>query len=127
MKIIGIDCATKSQKTGLALGHYENGTLTLKDATLGFTKTPIAQTIYKWINPDDKVLLAVDAPLGWPQNLGSTLTEHIAGEPLESDSNNLFRRETDKFIKRNVNKQPLDVGADRIARTAHSALAIMMS
>jgi hypothetical protein len=37
----------------------------------------------------------------------------------------LFRRETDRDVKRRINKQSLDVGADRIARTAHASLAFL--
>ena len=41
------------------------------------------------------------------------------------DANNLFRRHTDQEIKRRLGKQPLDVGAHRIARTAHAALRLL--
>jgi hypothetical protein len=37
----------------------------------------------------------------------------------------MFRRQTDRFIKARTGKQPLDVGADRIARTAFAALALL--
>lgn len=39
--------------------------------------------------------------------------------------NQLFRRETDRFVQRTFGKTPLDVGADRIARTALSALQLL--
>ena len=44
---------------------------------------------------------------------------------LASGVLNLFRRETDREIKRRLGRQPLDVGADRIARTGHRALEIL--
>jgi predicted nuclease with RNAse H fold len=37
----------------------------------------------------------------------------------------LFQRATDRRIKDDIGKQPLEVGADRIARTAHAALEIL--
>ncbi|TQE98739.1 MAG: DUF429 domain-containing protein [Spiribacter salinus] len=37
----------------------------------------------------------------------------------------LFRRATDRFIRERIGKQSLDVGADRIARTAHAALEML--
>ena len=37
----------------------------------------------------------------------------------------MFRRMTDRAIHKNVGKTPLDVGADRIARTAHAALRFL--
>jgi hypothetical protein len=72
-----------------------------------------------------KVLLALDSPLGWPLALGNTLAKHMAGQALVPTADILFRRETDRFVKRTCGKQPLDVGADRIARTAHSALTLL--
>ena len=71
------------------------------------------------------MLLALDAPLGWPPALGGELGLHKAGNHLARPADELFRRETDRFVKRLTGKQPLDVGADRIARTAHSALNLL--
>ena len=44
---------------------------------------------------------------------------------IETPANAMFRRTTDLFIHRTLKKTPLDVGADRIARTAYAALAIL--
>jgi predicted RNase H-like nuclease len=123
--IIGIDCATEPIKTGLSLGRYENGKVELIDIRTGSNSIPISSVIIEWINSNDKILLAIDAPLGWPENLGQVLNNHTAGKEINVDANNLFRRKTDKFIKQQLGKQPLDVGADRIARTAYSALKIL--
>ncbi|MDD3503427.1 MAG: DUF429 domain-containing protein [Eubacteriales bacterium] len=125
IKIIGVDCATEAQKIGLSLGIYSNKSVILKETSIGSKNTPIAEIIFNWIGPNKKVILAIDAPLGWPANLGQALYNHNAGQLIDVDSNALFRRETDKFIKKMLGKQPLDVGADRIARTAHSALKII--
>jgi predicted RNase H-like nuclease len=54
--------------------------------------------------------------------LSEHLSIHMAGALVNAGSNNLFRRGTDKFIKRTIGKQPLNVGADRIVRTAHAGL-----
>jgi predicted nuclease with RNAse H fold len=72
-------------------------------------------------------LLALDAPLGWPEPIGRILAAHTAGEPIGAAPNEFFRRETDRFIQRSLGKTPLDVGADRIARTAHAALELLES
>lgn len=37
----------------------------------------------------------------------------------------MFRRATDRFIQKEFRKTPLDVGADRIARTARAALKLL--
>jgi hypothetical protein len=68
---------------------------------------------------------AIDAPLGWPKQLAETLNDHRAGMPIETPANAMFRRTTDLFIQHKLKKTPLDVGADRIARTAYAALAIL--
>lgn len=125
IKVIGIDCATDVKCTGLSLGIYHKCKVELKETKLGSKNTSIAETIYSWISSNEKVILAIDAPLGWPVNLGQVLFNHSAGQGVDINSNDLFRRETDKLIKSKIGKQPLDVGADRIARTAHSALKII--
>ena len=57
--------------------------------------------------------------------MGSTLNGHLAGDPLNITPDEMFRRETDRFVKERLDKQSLDVGADRIARTAHAALKLL--
>jgi predicted nuclease with RNAse H fold len=70
-------------------------------------------------------LLALDAPLGWPQELGATLEGHRAGAWIEPEADDLFSRATDRDVKRRLGKRPLEVGADRIARTARRALELL--
>jgi predicted RNase H-like nuclease len=120
--IIGIDCATDARKVGLSRGFLSVDQLTIDRLTKPVTGQSVSDVVSDWIDIETPTLLAVDAPLGWPESLGEQLKNHKAGNLINVDSNNLFRRHTDKFIKRAVGKQPLDVGADRIARTAHSAL-----
>lgn len=57
--------------------------------------------------------------------MGNCLANHRAGDQILIDDNEIFRRETDKFIKAKVGKTPLDIGADKIARTAYAALKII--
>jgi uncharacterized protein (DUF433 family) len=57
--------------------------------------------------------------------MGAELSRHRAGEPIVVAANDLFRRTTDRYIQRYYGKTPLDVGADRIARTAHAALRFL--
>jgi hypothetical protein len=80
-------------------------------------------------NLDDKtkrpLLLALDAPLGWPEAMGAHLAGHNAGRPIDEEANVLFRRFTDRRTRELIGKTPLDVGADRIARTALAALRLI--
>ncbi len=120
--IIGIDCATVTNKVGLARGLLSDGELIIDRLTKPAACKSVCDVIADWIEPSTPTLLALDAPLGWPEALGPKLNGHFAGEVIRLDPNLLFRRETDRFIKRVVDKQSLDVGADRIARTALAAL-----
>lgn len=125
VKVIGMDCATEPKKVGLAMGIYNDRDIALLETKYGTEGKSIAEIIASWIREDDKVILAIDAPLGWPENLGNSLYRHFAGQALSVEPNIMFRRETDEFIKKTLRKQPPDVGADRIARTAHKALEII--
>lgn len=62
--------------------------------------TSLYRHLFDYISKYNDVLIAMDAPLGWPSSMGNVLFEHNAGEPLQIDSNILFWRETDRFIKR---------------------------
>lgn len=135
--LIGIDCAADPANTGLACGRYADGAVTVLDVAGGTRQPPLIETLRPWLNQGGPTLIAVDAPLGWPRPMGDALATHRAGAPLtyeraarrsassQSDANRFFRRETDRYIKGWLNQQPLDVGADRIARAAFAALDLL--
>lgn len=125
--LIGIDCSTSPRKVGLAMGQLRGGELSIDAIAPTMGKlAEIEATIQGWLGP--RTLLAIDAPLGWPATMADALHSHVAGALLgsiETASNLMFRRETDRVIQARLGQTPLDVGADRIARTAHSALAML--
>lgn len=123
--LIGIDCATEPKKRGVALSFFEDETCQVDHISTGLEDYEIADVVVKCKHQHENILIALDAPLGWPSALGKSLADHAAGQPLNYPAHHLFRRETDNFIKKTFGKQPLDVGADRIARTAHSALSLL--
>lgn len=122
MNIIGIDCATQPRNVGLARGRLEDGTLTIYQVAAG-DAVPLTGTIAEWMS--SSTLLALDAPLGWPAPLPRVLSNHQAGDRIESDADELFNRTTDLTIRKRLNKRPLEVGAARIARTALVALRLL--
>ncbi|NIV36317.1 MAG: DUF429 domain-containing protein [Anaerolineae bacterium] len=123
--IIGVDCATDPNRVGLALGRLAGEEAWIEEVTRGSKEQPVAETIAGWADGNDRTLLALDAPLGWPVDLCPTLIDHMAGDVIRVPREKLFRRETDRFIKCELGKQPFAVGADKIAHTAHDALDLL--
>ena len=110
---------------GLALVALNGSHATLETLCLRRTEDALCETVVDWVRQHDDVLIAIDAPLGWPIALGEQLARHYAGGSIGGAAHAMFRRTTDRFIKAKTGKQPLDVGADRIARTAFAALALL--
>jgi hypothetical protein len=123
--IIGIDCAADPRKRGIAVATHTGDACHLERAEPGMDDDELVSVVSRCLGPDNRVLLALDAPLGWPSPMGVALMQQQAGQGLGTDANDLFRRRTDQFIKKEYGLQSLDVGADRIARTAHSALQLL--
>jgi len=128
--VLGYDCAVRDENTGLARalwtpgGPALPGELHIHEAVSGRHRS-VEETLLSWLRVPEPVLLAVDAPLGWPEPLGRALAGHRAGEAPGVSAHALFRRETDRVVRRLYGRQTLDVGADRIARTALRALELL--
>jgi hypothetical protein len=124
--LIGVDCATEEGKVGLTLAEYDGGMVALRDVAVGSRSRRPADIVLAWLSRGDTPqLLALDAPLGWPAPLAPALTAHRAGVRIDSAADDLFQRTTDRFVHDRIGKRPFDVGADRIARTAHAALCLL--
>ena len=125
--IIGVDCATQPNKTGIARGETENGRLVIRNVERGSKHRTPAVILREWLGTarGRPTLLALDAPLGWPVGMGTALHEHRAGRLIEVHPNYMFKRITDRCVKARTGKNPLEVGANLIARTAHSALSLL--
>jgi len=108
----------------MAVSTYRDKRLKLSAVYRSTTVEQIIDEIGK-VSNNAPILFAFDAPLGWPASLGDNLSTHSAGKYINEDANLLFRRETDRVVKQKINKLPLEVGANLIARTAHSALNLI--
>ena len=126
-RLIGIDCATVDAKIGIARGELAGTDVVVNEVCLCTKEVRAADVIVRWLQqaPQLRTLLAIDAPLDWPRELSSALIAHRAGQEILTEPNLMFRRETDRFIHAKLGKIPLEIGADRIARTAHSALRLL--
>jgi hypothetical protein len=126
--IVGVDCATEASKVGIAVGTWTPSGTAVSDVVLCGTRcAPDDSLVTRMARRGVPCLLAFDAPLGWPEPLARTLVGHAAGKDVASDANEMFRRTTDRFVAQQFGITPLDVGADRIARTAHAALRLLAS
>jgi predicted RNase H-like nuclease len=123
--IIGIDCATTPVNVGMARARLMARTWLVTDTLVGGGDRDPATQVARWLEEDEHVLLALDAPLGWPRAMVPALTDHRAGTPVAAPAETLFNRETDRMVRRSYRKRPLEVGADRIARTAYAALMLL--
>lgn len=123
--VIGIDCATDPRKTGLARAVTRAGSRVLEVAPPLTSRRPMLDLLVNWLGEPGPVLLALDAPLGWPRAMAAALGAHRAGALLAEDAGTIFTRETDRVIRTRTGKKPMDVGAERIARTAAAALRLL--
>jgi predicted RNase H-like nuclease len=123
--IIGIDCAAQAKNTGLAYAIPKGEQLAVQDARCASNDATASSIIRDWVRDLRHVLLALDAPLGWPTAFSRALASHRAGEPLGPTAHVMFRRLTDDEICERLGKRPLEVAADRIARAAHAALRLL--
>ena len=123
MRIIGIDCAVAPEKTGVVVARQQGSELIVEGSERGSEERPPVRIVLEAMEPD--TLLALDAPLGWPDAFGRALANHCAGAALPVEPERFFRRETDDWVARKLGKRPMDPAADRIGRTAYAALSLL--
>lgn len=136
ISIIGIDCSTQPARTGLVFARYHKRKIELvSNINAGDIDDysplpdhrwyPLVKQCQDWIGEDDRVLFCMDSPLGWPDAMRQVLSGHSAGELLGIEAKDLFNRTTDLFIDETIQKRPLEIGANLIARTAVAALELL--
>ena len=125
LQILGIDAAVDPRNTGFAVAGQRDASWCIQTLETGKRGMPLADAIMERLAPENPILLAIDAPLGWPAPLARGLSNHTAGALLPLDPSTGFARQTDRFVREKTGLKPLDVGADRIARTAAAALKLI--
>ncbi|MFO1493338.1 MAG: DUF429 domain-containing protein [Lysobacterales bacterium] len=128
VRLIGLDAASQRSKFGYALGHLSADGACVRVEEAGLLDdgaNVIEATIAPFIAGGERVLVAIDAPLGWPDGLRQLLLGHAAGLPPPAglSKDRCFRRLTDRAVRKV--KIPLEIGADRIARAAMEALIVL--
>lgn len=126
MLVIGLDAASDWRNFGYAVGRYAaGGPVSVEAAGIvgpAGDPTNLKDVVAQALLHERHALIAIDAPLGWPVAHGASLVGHVAGARLDGPKDDLFRRKTDIFVRDQTKKMPLEVGADRIARAAYTAL-----
>lgn len=133
--LLGVDVGSRLRNAGVAVGHWTGDELVIDAVEAGAdlpgrNTDPSIDAVATWlaarVPSDGPVLLALDAPLGWPAPLSEGLADHAAGDRLPaSDPDRLWRRATDVDVHARHGKLPLEVGANYIARAAWTALEIL--
>jgi hypothetical protein len=129
--IIGLDCAVGDGDRGIALAGRNTSSWTLREVVAGAEAKYTVGIAAAWIREaSGPVLIAMDAPLGWPAPMGRQLSAHRAGDELGHPRDELFCRMTDRFVRKRLVQRhsrfkPLEVGANLIARTAHWTLSFL--
>jgi predicted nuclease with RNAse H fold len=125
MRIVGLDAAADLANFGRVVCRYAAGMLELVEAGVLRDDRGVEALARLLADGSERTLIAIDAPLGWPAALGRVLGSHRAGQLLPASANELFRRRTDRWVKQVIGKQPLDIGADKIARASWQALNVL--
>ncbi len=127
MRLIGLDAASDRAKFGYAIGVLEGDCVRVEQAgLLSDAGGPIHSLIVPALLSAPAALIAIDAPLGWPDGLRGLVGGHRAGSPpRDTCKNDCFRRATDVQVHQLLGKMPLEIGADRIARAAYEALLVI--
>ncbi len=86
----------------------------------------VVERLLPWLATGEPMLVAVDAPLGWPRGLQALASQPAgSGRAAGQVSEDPFTRHTDRVVRAVTGKVPLAVGADRIARTAAASLELL--
>jgi predicted RNase H-like nuclease len=123
IRIVGIDCATQPGNVGVCLATYASPTVRVEKVFTCTSRTMMLEEIAAFLGEGAPAIIALDAPLGWPVALTREISQHRAGEAVGSPAGIMFSRATDRYVKQALDKTPLEIGANLIARTALAALS----
>lgn len=125
--LVGIDAAVQEERLGLALGCLDaSGEARLERVTLGTAGESPEATVAGWLREARQYLVAINAPLGWPQGLATALQDHRAGEPLEGErADPLWLRGTERRIQALTGRAPRAVTTAGLTPRALSALTLL--
>lgn len=123
VRLIGVDWSAVESNRGIAVCDLSGESLDVVELSACNSRRTALRVISDALEVGEATpcLIAIDAPLGWPVGLSEALMGHSAGEWLSVGADEMFSRDTDRFVQQTLRKRPLEVGANLIARTAHAA------
>lgn len=124
-RVFGIGGAAEPGRTGLAVADVAGDEILLWEALRGSRVPSVPSYIAQKAQGARRVLLALDAPLGWPLSLGTALQDHAAGAPVQVLPDDFFFRRTDRDLRGRVGRRSGGADAAFPARTAHAALEML--
>ena len=125
IRIIGLDWATEDARRAVAAVDVQGDRAALVHLERCSRRKPALTIVGDLLANSDQALLAIDAPLGWPVGMRTGLETHVAGQLVCVGPAEMFARATDRLVRERLKYRPMEVGANLIARVAHSALVFL--
>lgn len=112
--IAGVDVASQTAQTGLAVLSADDSTLRVEKLDVGVDDRTIIEAVRQ------SVKTGVDVPLGWPERFVDLVSAHHVGQPQQCADwrTEAVLRLTDRVLKDDFGLRPLSVSTDRIAYPA---------
>ncbi len=128
--LLGLDAASDLGKFGYSVckinGTAKSRTSQLCDSGVLGNYDHIKKIFNKYVLGARRTVIAIDAPLGWPEPFSNAVSLHAAGRHLsDMNKDELLKRKTDQYVKDRFKVNPLEVSADKIARASVSALNVL--
>jgi predicted RNase H-like nuclease len=124
MKIIGFDCAAQMDKVGITYSEFTANKWKIEKILPKANYDKFLKKIEYFKEREEEVLLCFDTPLGYPQKMVAYLNKLTAGKAdlgnefnYDDHSREYFRRRTDILVKNELGITPLEIGADKLARS----------
>jgi predicted RNase H-like nuclease len=124
MKIIGFDCAAQMDKVGITYSEFTADKWKIEKILPKANYDKFLKKIEYFKEREEEVLLCFDTPLGYPQKMVAYLNKLTAGKAdlgnefnYDDHSREYFRRRTDILVKNELGITPLEIGADKLARS----------
>lgn len=117
--VIGIEFGASQAHAACAVASFVAGRTAISELTECSAGDDPVAVVAEWMAASaDPILLALDAPLGWPAPLGKMLSEHRAGEAPTAEATALFARATDRIVGERLGQAPLEWISGRMAAFA---------